>query len=268
MIPTIDLQDEMNTSSYAEAVSFLWRIAYKFNLIVLLGSTIDGVVSTPPKFAKISGFPPEEREHLAALISMQVVALSYELTENFAAMSSAYRKARTSGGQYFPVVLRDFTGAQRFYERCLDSEEEAASALGLDSRYDRSEVVKFQEMVGAVVKFRTKYYRWYNLHKHVAGAIPSWIDLPNGIGRRYILFKIPDTLGESETVFGGEPSLRGAGDFREILKMEPMAGEVVMFPTLCANEAGPLAERLQKVGMQIRKRQHKALFGKDPENDY
>ena len=82
MAPKIEITEEMDLDDYSEAVSFLWRIAYKFNLIAIIGSLIEEVVNNPSKFPHISCFGEDDRLHLASLLSIQVVALTYELTEN------------------------------------------------------------------------------------------------------------------------------------------------------------------------------------------
>jgi hypothetical protein len=150
--------------------------------------------ATDPDFKpeKLGDLSDERRQRLRVHVSMQILSLSVELTEDLAAICSAYAQAREKSNKRVPEYLRDYQNPDGFYKKASSDIRFAARACGYDAITDVEQAMKVQLIFQQIQAFRNKYKDWYNGYKHGQRTIPLAISFPPDTQKKHWgLYKIP-----------------------------------------------------------------------------
>lgn len=238
-------------------------------------------------FARLwKGVRPGDMVVRQQMFAMQAIAVTMDLTENFAAMCFAYAEAVSNGPKFFPLLLRDFgnlkkkhygnTGvnvslgtAKAFYSGLL--RDSVMLRKYLASPKDPTNLLLHKrQVVSEIVRFRTNYELWYNKFKHTNSvlAFEGLFDVPGSFS---MLHRIPDHIkaSDAKVTFKDEKLLASI-----VTDMSIMLGVRVShlrsdsFLTAFQNLDDPsrVLGLLETFWQQIRRTQHKSLFGKEPPN--
>jgi len=194
-------------SEYSEIICQVHDLFPKLNVIMILKDSFDRVMNDVNFFQELGDLTDERRKRFRIHISMQILSLTVELTEDLAAICDAYRNSVKKGNKRVPEYLRNFRNPDQFYRKASTDIRFAAESVGYDPIKDVQNALKVQNIFRQIRDFREKYRFWYNSYKHGQRTIPMAISLDHDI--HWGLYVIPKEFVETDDkVFtGGTESL-------------------------------------------------------------
>jgi len=216
------------------------------------------------------------------LFTMQTIAVTVELTENFAAMCFAYAESVQHGIKYLPLLLRDFGQIRTLNEKYKGTNINTSmgnateffnginnSILSLRKYLPSPKVSEKNRkaVITHIIDFRKKYLAWYNKFKHTNSILSfeAIFDKPPPMS---FLHRIPDHLNynNEKVTFKDKLSLKSfKTDKSKFLKKNVSHLNTNSFLTAFQNidDIPIILESLNGFWQPIRAIQHKSLFGKD-----
>lgn len=193
---------------YAEIICQLHDLTPKMNIISMLKEIFDKAGVDPDfKPTELGGLSDERRQRLRVHVSMQILSLCVELTEDVAAICSAYSEAREKGNKRVPEYLRDFRNPDAFYEEASRDIRFAAKACSYDAIAEVDRALSVLPIFQQIHVFRIKYKDWYNGYKHGQRTIPLAVSFPeDSQTQHWGLYKIPKPFIEQSNKFFVEAS--------------------------------------------------------------
>ena len=276
-------------AEYAELISHGMYINRKYNVMALLKACMDWTVDSSgcPGIWKVfppEKFRPEEILNLKSIITVQIISLAYELTENLAAICYAYAEAIDHGVQYFPLLIRDYglpkptlkknydaniidvdcASARRFYDDVVANPDVLKRYIG-EVSIANADLDAFTDKFRRLLDFRNRFDRWYNKYKHAHATIPVSVGgTTAGVPFEWhIIHRVPDYL----TRFDSQVEIK-----EQVLPPDLKLNTV---PTIenksflsameLVNYAGATGQSVLKIWRAVRNTQHLNLFGKTPD---
>ena len=275
---------------YAEFISGAMQIVGKFNIMALLNTNMAWIMDSTecPGIWKVidrKKFSDDGLYDLKSIISIQILSLAYELTENFAAICFAYAEAVDHGAKFFPLLIRDFgmplselkkrgcdkhgidigrANAGVFYRSMSDpaSLKRYVGEPNLRDLEVQDLLVQFRQLSS----YRERFDRWYNKYKHAHGTIPIRLEgkVDNQDFKWFILHRVPDYLAPTdpqvrlkEQIPG--PVIRGGVNL-SVIETESFLSPMELLNTWAPRDVGQIVVALWQ---RVRRTQHKRLFGKE-----
>ena len=213
------------------------------------------------------------------MFSMQAIAATVDLTENFAAMCFTYAESLQNGVKYLPLLLRDFGSKDKMKERysdskinyrlgnatqlfdaMLDSEKQLTNYLACSDE-PTSTIANKRKTVSEIRKFRRKYQTWYNRFKHTNSvfAFAAIFDVPGVLSA---VHKIPDHLSQKHDMV----TFKDEKIFASIVTDEGLSHvQTDSFLTAYQNlnDVYLMLALLERFWQPVRRIQHKRLFGEE-----
>lgn len=185
---------------YAEIICQLHDLSPKMNIISMLKEIFDKATVDPSfKPDELGDLSDERRQRLRVHVSMQILSLSVELTEDMAAICSAYAEARERKNKRVPEYLRDFRDPDGFYKEASRDIRFAARACGYDAIAEVEQAMKVLPIFQQIYEFRNKYKDWYNGYKHGQRTIPLAVSFPqDSQNQHWGLYGIPTPFIEQK----------------------------------------------------------------------
>lgn len=173
------------------------------------------------KPSELGALGDERRQRLKIHASMQILSLTVELTEDLAAVCSAYAKSRKNSNKRIPEYLRDFENADAFYKNAINDVRFAAEACGYDPIANVQDAIKVQSIFQRINEFRLKYKDWYNSYKHGQRTIPMAISSSGDPQKiHWGVYKIPRPfIEQSNQVFIQHSVLVSTEEVEEYITM-------------------------------------------------
>jgi hypothetical protein len=211
-------------SNYSEIICQLHDLSPKLTVINLLKDSFDkSALDANFRPAELGELTDERRQRLRIHISMQVLSLTVELTEDLAAICSAYSQAIKGNNKRIPEFLREFDSPDAFYHKASKDIVFAAEMVGYDPINDVTKVIAVQNIFGQIRDFRDKYKSWYNGYKHGQRTIPLAISFPSqptGQNIHWGLYMIPEKFIEkNDQLFIQESVLVSTEEVAEYVRM-------------------------------------------------
>lgn len=276
-------------AEYAELISHGIHINFKYNMMALLKACMDWTLDSSecPGILRIlppEKFPPEVIRDLKGIVTVQIISLACELTENLAAICYAYAEAIDHGVQYFPLLIRDFgmpgttlknsydakvidighANAHRFYEDIVTIPNMLKRYVG-NLSMTTTEISTFQGKFRALSDFRDRFDRWYNKYKHAHATIPVIVEgtIAGQPFKWHIMHRVPDYLTrfDSQVVIKEQvppPHL-------ELGKLPLIENESFLSAMELVNDVGSVGRLVLEIWLDVRKTQHLKLFAKTPD---
>jgi len=273
--------------SFAISVTFNLRLKWSIARNLLELTRLHSNPADCPPFARLwKDVQPRETIVRQQMFAMQTIAVTMDLTENFAAMCFAYAEAVANGPKFLPLLLRDFgkvkTLRKRYRGSNVNSDLGAATVL-FEEMLNSGDVLKKylacqeepnhtvlakRKVISEIVKFRNKYEAWYNKFKHTYSVLPFEyvFDVPGGLS---VLHRIPDHLNWSDQkVTFREDRLLGSivTDESVFLGTRVSHMQTDSFLTAYQNldDVAQILALLEQFWQTVRAAQHKSLFGAEP----
>jgi len=195
-------------SEYSETVCQLYDLFPKLNVILILKESFDKALNDPNFLeSKLGDLNDERRQRLRIHVSMQILSLTVELTEDLAAICHAYQQSIKKGNKRVPEYLRNFRKPDKFYKEASEDIRFAAEAVGYDPIRDVQKSLGVQNIFRQIRDFRKKYNHWYNSYKHGQRTIPMAISVSTEPPEKRIhwgLYVIPkDFIEKDDKIFTG-----------------------------------------------------------------
>jgi len=201
---------------FAEVVCRSYMLSAKRQVMGLIYESIRLLLEDPRFHPEIS--TPEARKITLECGALQIMALSVELIEDFAAICYAYNSSIDTDATKFPSHLRDFGKPKRrgidygnvkkFYEGCIKNREYLQKISGL--RNDGEELDYLYEDIKKMREFHNKYNRLYQGYKHAQSILHfSFTNSDISSNKVNFNYRIPDEIkltdGFIEIRSGWEP---------------------------------------------------------------
>lgn len=214
----------MPFSDYSEIICQLHDLSPKLIVINLLKDSFDKALADATfHIAELGELTDERRQRLRIHISMQILSLTVELTEDLAAFCTAYGQAIKSGNKRVPEFLREFDKPDAFYQKAVKDIVFAAEMVGYDPIRDVARAIAVQNIFREILDFRNKYKSWYNGYKHGQRTIPLAISFPTqpaGQNVHWGLYMIPGEFTEkNDQMFIQESVLVSTEQVTEYIRM-------------------------------------------------
>jgi hypothetical protein len=144
-------------------------------------------------------------------IACQILALTFELTEDLASTCFSYAKAIKQGTKNVPEYLRDFADTTKkdvgnpkdFYAKASRDIIFASEMVGVDPINDVGTAITFVAFFKKVKEFRDRYDDWYQGYKHGQRTLAMYIWPSDQIATKgntqFILYRIPQEIREVNT---------------------------------------------------------------------
>jgi hypothetical protein len=171
-VPVIPYNDWVDEDKYMVEMARMHKLQPKLDVIDILRQEFAELQSNPNHKPEYIG---ERRQWLLATLSVQIVALSLELTDDLAAVCMGYMETLKNGDKAFIEHLSKFGPGEghRFYEAVTKFRNEAARAVGLDpERAPPYEIDIVTQRFSEIKDIRDKFWDWYIGYKHGQFATP------------------------------------------------------------------------------------------------
>jgi hypothetical protein len=157
---------------FMDEMAKLHKLSPKLDVIDVLWHECNELKSNP---VYKSDLPGEGRKWLLVELSGQIVALSLELSDDLAAVCSAYLESVTDKNKLVieKIANWELGEGHAFYDRVVNDVKETAQAVGLDdTSIPSSELEKLRQRFIWIRDMRTKFWKWYTGYKHGQYATP------------------------------------------------------------------------------------------------
>lgn len=168
----IDYNTWVDEDTYMEEMAKMHKLDPKLQVIEVLLHEFQQLQSDQNYKPE---FPSEVRRWRLAEYSGQIVALSMELTDDLAAVCTAYLETLANKDKAFIERIANFELGEghKFYEAVANNVAEAARAIGLDPSSSSSAEQENVRLKFAQIKdMRKKFWHWYTGYKHGQYATP------------------------------------------------------------------------------------------------
>jgi len=162
----------MEKDEWSKQICQMHRIEPKLNIIKILH---DNFIQNAKDLEKLDLQEFENKQTLRMNIALQILSLTFELTEDLAAICFSYNEAIENKNKNVPEYLRDFGDPHKganvgkpneFYEKVSNEIKYASLMVGLDPVKDLQKVLAFISYFNYFKDFRIKYDDWYQGYKH------------------------------------------------------------------------------------------------------
>jgi hypothetical protein len=170
-MPVFEYNAWVDEDTYMEEMAKLHKLNPKLDVIEVLFREFQRLQSDSSYRSELVG---ESRQWLLAEYSVQVVALSMELTVDLAAVCSAYMKTVFKDKSFIEQVSR-FTARQavEFYDSVAKDPSQATVAVGLNpASTTAQEQEEVRQRFVRIKDMRDKFWNWYIGYKHNQFATP------------------------------------------------------------------------------------------------
>lgn len=201
----------MPEDEYSESIMRLHLLAPKMHIIRHLFENLHSVI-TDGKYLdeRYGDLNDVRRKTYAVMLAMQILALTIELIDDFAAYCFAFYRARKEKTKLVAEYLRDWgtddvakNGSPwEFFRKAREDLVFVAEILGLHPTNDWQKAHRLKGTLTQLGDFRKSYEKWYQGYKHGQRALPVFSTPlggePLGAGTVWGIFMIPKTLTRYE----------------------------------------------------------------------
>ncbi|MGA2971555.1 MAG: hypothetical protein ABSE39_02895 [Candidatus Bathyarchaeia archaeon] len=162
----------VDEETFMDEMAKLHKLNPKLDVIDVLWHECNELKSDPNYKSYLPG---EGRKWLLAELSGQIVALSLELSDDLAAVCSAYLESVAEKNKLvIEKIAKWKTGkGHAFYDSVANNAKKATQAVGLDdTSVTSSEQEELRQRFVRIKYMRTKFWKWYTGYKHGQYATP------------------------------------------------------------------------------------------------
>ena len=251
----------MTEDDYSEALLTIHTLEPKLQIVTTLFENLNSVRQDPNYMKeRLGDLSDARRKQHSVVLAMQILALTIELIDDFAAYCFAFYRAKKEKSKHVAEFLRDWgtndqstTGNPKKFFESADNIVFVAEISGLDPITNWRDAADLKARLRLLKEFRDYYEGWYQGYKHGQRAIPVSFTIyrenPKSEEVVWGVFMIPDKLTKYPEATGDGSKIYVDMDVSFLSIIDKVA------------EAYQKAQEAYQLWQTVRGRVHQACFG-------